>query len=142
MTSFRRAALIALALTFVASAASAQSTMQVCEPSETQAAALPAQIEWEQLPTPDDMFAAYPAAARGAHIVGVAALECTFQADRRIACLVAGEDPAGQGFGQAALSLSRKFRAAANPRDPRIRAGCPFRFPIRFRVDAEANEQN
>lgn len=131
-----RAAFCAAAFLSVTGAAGAQASLQVCEPSETQAAALPDQIEWAELPNSDDMFAAYPQAARNARIVGVAALDCTFQADRRIACLVAGEEPRNMGFGQAALSLSRKFRAAPNARDPRIRAGCPFRFPIRFRVDS------
>lgn len=69
------------------------------------------QPEWVDWPTPKEIGGAYPRAAyregRGGSIV----LRCRELADGRVdRCTVLEETPEGEGFGRAALKLSRAFR--------------------------------
>jgi protein TonB len=47
---------------------------------------------------------------------------------------VISEDPTGWGFGEAALRISRNFRAAAQTNDGRPTSGGRTRVPISFRL--------
>ena len=59
-------------------------------------------------PTPEQFAAAYP---RQAHGDGLVNLSCGLTSGGRLNnCQVVSETPARQGFGQAALSLSRLYR--------------------------------
>ena len=63
----------------------------------------------------DPVLAFYPAAARAAGVEGQAVIHC--KRDEHLAltgCTLVSEDPAGQGFGAAALAMAAK--SAPNPR--------------------------
>ncbi|HEY3800371.1 MAG TPA: TonB family protein [Caulobacteraceae bacterium] len=82
--------------------------------------ASPAQPGGTALPTPpkpeDPVLAYYPAKARAAGVEGKAVISCTRTQHLRLdACSLVSEDPAGQGFGQAALDM-----AAQSPDNPKI----------------------
>jgi TonB family protein len=67
-------------------------------------------------PSADDMARFYPERASRMGISGVAMLRCVITTLGRLsACAVLSEDPAGQGFGAAALQLVAKFKYAPPP---------------------------
>jgi hypothetical protein len=60
---------------------------------------------------------------------------CTIRADRRIDCVADTEEPAGQGFGEAAVEVSRSFRLAPEYLgQPGYAPGDRIRVPITFRT--------
>jgi hypothetical protein len=67
--------------------------------------------EWRSLPTPGELLAAFPQAARAADIPkGRATLRCRVAAAGALdSCNVISESPAGVGFGPAAISLLPRF---------------------------------
>lgn len=70
---------------------------------------------WSRQPDAEQMMRAYPRRALEAGLGGSATLDCLVQSNGSVAvCHIAGETPAGQGFGRAAQQLSRHFRI--NPR--------------------------
>ena len=86
------------------------------------AAPLPASAPPPAAPSPghvnltDPVLAFYPAAARAAGVEGQAVIHC--KRDEHLAltaCTLVSEDPAGQGFGAAALAM-----AAKSPPNPRL----------------------
>ncbi len=96
----RRLALAALALCGLTSAALA------AEPNVI----LP---DWVRKPTPEEVWWAYPQAARKAIVEGKATIRCMVdETGNPQLCVILSEEPAGMGFGQAAVSLrtSMKFR--------------------------------
>jgi TonB family protein len=96
----------------------------VRQASSTDAAARPAS---------DYIAQVYPDAARRAGIEGKAVLECSVAADGHVQdCSVAEESPAGYGFGEAALKMSRLFTARPTS------AGGKIRIPIEFKMPREA----
>lgn len=67
--------------------------------------------EWRALPTREQVNGVYPKAAWDKGVSGGATLLCTLGVNGRVRdCEVVREAPAGQGFGQAVLLLSRHFR--------------------------------
>jgi len=69
-----------------------------------------------QRPTAADMAHVYPRAALRAHTSGFANLRCKVQPDGAVAdCMTEGEAPAGQGFGPAAIALTRVIHYAPVP---------------------------
>lgn len=72
---------------------------------------LVASATWVAAPTYAQVLAAIPAEARASGMAGHASLTCSFNAEGHIgACRVASEEPAGQGFGEAARGLSQQFQ--------------------------------
>lgn len=66
--------------------------------------------DWIVRPTAQEVAAAFPPRAKGA---GKAVIACRVTAAGTLeACEVASEEPAGQGFGAAALKLAPAFRMA------------------------------
>jgi hypothetical protein len=89
------------------------------------------QLKWTQLPTEADMAAAFPAKATADHVGGRAIVGCAVTADGGLAdCTVVSEDPAGYGFGPAALGLTPLIRLDRSTGRPEV--GERLNLPIRF----------
>ncbi len=89
---------------------------------------------WLQRPSSQDFNRYYPQRALDREQEGRVVLDCLVDANGRISCTVASEDPSGWGFGVAALRISRNFRAAAQTSDGRPTSGGRTRVPISFRL--------
>ena len=69
---------------------------------------------WIEKPSDEEIAAAFPDEARAADATGRAVVQCVISAGGEPSgCSVQSESPAGDGFGQAALNLARKFRFKA-----------------------------
>jgi TonB family protein len=65
--------------------------------------------DWLKRPDADQTAAAYPLAAKAAHVGGKALVQCLVGANGRAHdCQVKEETPAGMGFGDAAVQLSQE----------------------------------
>jgi len=90
--------------------------------------------QWLERPNARDFARYYPERALERGQEGRVNLACIVAADGRIACTVTSEDPAGWGFGEAALRISRHFRMAPATRDGAATSGGRVNVPIRFNV--------
>ena len=93
-------------------------------------AATPQSPGYDQIPTAEDMAKFYPEKAMDYGKDGGATIRCTVQKDRTLAkCAIASETPAGFGFGDAALQMSKlfKMKKAAKP-------GAQVSIPIKFQA--------
>jgi protein TonB len=67
--------------------------------------------DWVATPSVDDAQAVYPKAAAEKRLEGRATLKCGVNADGFLKdCASIAEEPAGQGFGAAALAIAPKFQ--------------------------------
>lgn len=88
---------------------------------------------WQSLPTAEDVAAAMPAQAVAAGQGGLARLTCRVAVGGVLSeCQVAGEEPAGLGFGGAALTLVPRIVMAETWADGRTAVGESITLPIRF----------
>ncbi len=91
---------------------------------------------------PSDIKAAYPKAAFDQKISGDVTLACVADADGRLKdCKVFKEDPAGQGFGAAALTLVEKERIKTKDMSGASVAGRPVKTYFQFLAPGDANPQ-
>ncbi len=93
------------------------------------------EVPFTQRPTAGDFSRHYPRRALMNGTDGRVTLDCVVQRNLRLSCSMAEEDPPGQGFGQAALRLSRVFRAARQFPDGRPTVGAQVRVPLVFRSE-------
>jgi len=85
----------------------------------------------------DRMKAAFP---KGATVTGKAALDCVAAEGGKLAdCKIAKEDPAGQGFGQAALSVVGFERIKPTDETGASVVGRPVRTSFEFLAPGDAN---
>jgi len=91
-------------------------------------------MRWLERPSAQDFSRYYPRRALDREQEGRVTLDCLVAADGRISCTVISEDPSGWGFGEAAIRISRNFRAAAQTDDGRPTSGGRTRVPITFRL--------
>jgi len=85
---------------------------------------------WAAQPTQEQYMAAYPAKARAEGVGGKVLLHCTVAKDGDLAkCKVMSEMPAGEGFGDAALSLTPLVQAAPGQTGKRVAVPLVFRTP-------------
>jgi hypothetical protein len=88
---------------------------------------------WLSLPSGDQMARTYPHLAMLHGISGGVLLDCQAGLDTRLTdCVVTREDPAGQGFGDAALALSSIFRIRPGSRDGVMTGDVHIQVPIRW----------
>jgi TonB family protein len=88
--------------------------------------------KWTALPSVGDMQAAVPKTEGGPNDVRVT-LVCTVEAGGVLnGCAVDREEPAGQGFGQAILTLAPRFRVDLMSAEGMPTVGAKVRVPVRF----------
>ena len=90
--------------------------------------------DWRRKPSGEEMAQAYPPAAIERELSGRATIRCQVRLDGTVGdCVVVSEEPAGLGFGKAALEISQYFEMY-----PGIRDGVPqestVRIPIAFQL--------
>lgn len=91
--------------------------------------------DWLEKPSGEDMSAFYPRRAERREIDGRATIKCQVDAGGGLVnCRVMSESPQGEGFGAAAVSLSRKFRMTppqghVGPQPPEVTIPIVFQIP-------------
>lgn len=89
---------------------------------------------WLQAPTGNDYARLYPEAAARQGTDGTVVLDCLVGDDGRLSCTIVSEEPAGWGFGEATLALSRLFHLAPRTSNGTPTAGERIRRTIRWRI--------
>lgn len=92
--------------------------------------------QWASLPGGGDMAAGYPAAAVKAGVrTGRVVLSCQVAAEGRLAsCTTEREEPAGLGFGDAALALTKAFQVQTWSAEGLPTVGGSIRVPLRYEI--------
>ncbi|WP_156467093.1 energy transducer TonB, partial [Phenylobacterium sp. CCH9-H3] len=86
-------------------------------------------------PTGEEVARYYPERAARRGVEGRAVIGCRVAASGRLeACAVVTETPDGEGFGSAALKMSRHFKLRPMTRDGVPVSGGTIRIPIRFNL--------
>jgi periplasmic protein TonB len=89
--------------------------------------------DWMRRPSGDDIARYYPERAQRMDVEGRASLTCTVNARGTLeSCSVTSESPDDQGFGDAAMKLSRLFKMRPMTKDGAPVDGGRIVIPIRF----------
>ncbi|MDO9249161.1 MAG: TonB family protein, partial [Phenylobacterium sp.] len=91
--------------------------------------------DWAQLPTAEQVGAAYPALATSLQIEGRALLACAINTQGVLRdCAVESETPEGLGFGEGALRIAPYFRLHPSVVNGRAVADDRVGIPVAFRL--------
>jgi periplasmic protein TonB len=108
-------------------------------PAQTAPSSAPGVItnpRWTARPTADQMARAYPDRAARDGTEGSATLRCSVTARGSLTgCSVMSETPGGQGFGRAAMQLSRHFRLSPRTVDGQAVEGALVTIPLTFQLN-------
>lgn len=94
-------------------------------------------INWLDEPSGRDLGRLFPRRALEAGMSGRVLLSCMIERRGRLSCRVSNEDPVGHGFGDAALRLSRGYRASPQTAEGQPTEGREIELPINFAVESE-----
>lgn len=114
-----------------------QTAPPISTPASTpprQAAATPGTVSWDQRPSARRIAELYPQRALREGVGGRVTLDCVVQPSLGVACTIASESPAGEGFGRAALSASSSYRARATLSDGSSAVGSHARISVSFQA--------
>ncbi len=97
------------------------------------------QPRWIRGPDPAKVLAIYPEQASAAGVkTGLGVAECTIATDGSLTgCVVAREDPAGLGFGQAAVAVASVMRMSPWTEDGGPVDGGKIKLPVKFSLAPE-----
>jgi TonB family protein len=91
--------------------------------------------DWERTPTPEELAAAYPAAALAAHKSGHTRIACSVEANGTLYnCSIYEESPPGLGFGRAAVFTARYFKMRTKTVDGMPVTGASVIVPMRWQA--------
>lgn len=91
-------------------------------------------VNWVRAPSARDFARFYPNAALDNGQSGNVTLDCIIGGGGQLACSVASESPGGQGFGRAAIGISRQLRVDTRLQDGSSASGRNLILPLAFRA--------
>jgi protein TonB len=93
------------------------------------------QPDWVRRPSAEDLERYYPERAQRMNVEGRASISCTVDARGTLqSCSVTSEEPADQGFGDAAMRMSKLFKMRPMTKDGAPVDGGKITIPIAFRL--------
>jgi protein TonB len=101
---------------------------------ELSAAELVMGVQFIEQPDGRDYARWYPDAAMNNGVEGRVTMDCLIKADGYLRCAIANDEPAGAGFGDAALQISTIFRVPPETAEGVATAGRRIRRTIVFRL--------